>query len=462
MGFDLMLFVKNKFTGEVIAELKETGKEEAEKVLKNSINAFKKISELPAYKRSESLLDASDRITKNLEEMARTIAMEAGKPIKYSRKEVKRAAFTTKSSGEEAKRIHGETVPFDVEPRGERRFAYYTRVPIGPVFSITPFNDPLNLVAHKVGPAIAAGNSIVNKPTTLTPLSSLKLEEIFRETDLPEYSYQNIIAGGESEVTKFFLNSDTMKKVTFTGGTEAAEKMVRNAGPKKYSMELGSNSPVIVCEDGDWRGSVDSIVDAAFESQGQNCIHAQRLIVHKSHIKEFTDAIVKSTEKLKVGNPLDESTDIGPMISEGEAKRVETWVDDARSRGGKVLIGGRREESVYYPTILENVPRSSTIWRNEVFGPVTLIIPFESIKEAVEIANDVPYGLQAGVFTSNIDTAIKMIDSLDYGTVLVNDTSDFRVDTMPFGGMKKSGLGREGIKFAIEEMTEIKLAIFRR
>ncbi|MGC8515945.1 MAG: aldehyde dehydrogenase family protein [Thermoplasmata archaeon] len=456
-----MLLVKNKFTGEVIAELKETSREVAETVLKNSVKAFKEISGLPAYKRSEYLLDASERITKNSDDLARTIAMEAGKPVKYSRKEVKRAAFTVKSSGLEAVRIHGETVPFDVEPRGEGRFAYYIRVPIGPVFSITPFNDPLNLVVHKVGPAIAAGNSIVNKPTTLTPLSSIKLEEIFKGTDLPKHSYQNIIAGGESDVTKFFLSSDAMKKVTFTGGTEAAEKMVKNAGPKKYSMELGSNSPVIIFEDSNWQDSVDSIVDAAFEAQGQNCIHSQRLIVHKKLLKEFTEAVIKSTKKLKIGNPLDETTDIGPMISEGEAKRVEKWVNDAKTAGGKVLIGGRREGSIYYPTVMDDVPKSATIWKNEVFGPVTIIIPFETVKDAIETANDVPYGLQAGVFTSNIDTAIKMIDSLDFGTVLINDTSDFRVDTMPFGGMKKSGIGREGIRFAVEEMTEIKLAIFR-
>jgi len=462
MRVDLMLLVKNKFSGEVITEFKETSMEDAEIMLKNSINAFKEVSALPAYKRSDYLLDASEHITKKIDELARTIAMEAGKPVKYSRKEVKRAAFTIKSSGDEAKRIHGETVPFDVEPRGEGRFAYYIRVPIGPVFSITPFNDPLNLVAHKVGPAIAAGNSIVNKPTTLTPLSSMKLEEIFKGTDLPEHSYQNLIAGGESEVTKFFLNSDAIKKVTFTGGTEAAEKMVRNAGPKKYSMELGSNSPVIVFGDANWQDSVDSIVDAAFEAQGQNCIHAQRLIVHRSLLREFTEAIIKSTKKLKIGNPLDETTDIGPMISEGEAKRVEKWVNDAKTGGGEVLIGGKREGSIYYPTVLENVPRSAEIWRSEVFGPVTLVIPFETTKDAVEIANDVPYGLQAGVFTQNIDTAIKMVDSLDFGTVLINDTSDFRVDTMPFGGMKKSGIGREGIRFAVEEMTEIKLAIFRR
>lgn len=457
-----ILLVKNKFNGEIIAELEETTVDQAAKILNNSIEAFKKISKLPLYERSEYLIEVANGITKRSEELAKTITMETGKPIKYAKKEVKRAAFTIKSSGEEAKQIHGETVPFDVEPRGVGRFAYYIRVPIGPVFSIIPFNDPLNLTAHKVGPAIAAGNSIVNKPATLTPLSSLKLQEILDETGLPTHSYQNVIAGGESEVTKFFLNSDVMKGVTFTGGTEAGERIIKTAGLKKYSMELGSNSPVIVFKDSNWQDYTNSIVEAAFETDGQNCIHAQRLIVHRTIIKEFTEAILNHTRKLKIGNPLEGDTDIGPMISEGEAKRVEKWVDEAKAAEARVLIGGKREGSTYYPTVLENVPKSATIWKNEVFGPVTLIIPFETTQEAIDIANDVPYGLQAGVFTSNIDIGMKMIDSLDFGTILINDTSDFRVDTMPFGGMKRSGIGREGIRFAIEEMTEIKLAIFRR
>ncbi|MEM0161419.1 MAG: aldehyde dehydrogenase family protein [Thermoplasmata archaeon] len=457
-----MLSVKNKFNNETIRKIKETNLTDAKKILDNALIAFKKNSMLPAFKRYDFLLNASEQINKKQDELARIIAMEAGKPIKYARKETKRASFTIKSSGEEAKNIHGETVPLDVEPRGQDRFAYYIRVPIGPIFSITPFNDPLNLVAHKIGPALAAGNSIINKPATLTPLSSLKLGEIIAESGFPEYSFQNIIAGGGSEVTKFFLNSDFIKKVTFTGGIEAADSLIKSAGPKKYSMELGSNSPVIICENSDWKNNISSIVDAAFESQGQNCIHAQRIIVQKNEYNEFVEEFIKSARKLKAGNPLDESTDIGPMISEGEAKRVEGWVDSAVDEGADILMGGKREGSIYFPTVLDKVNNKSMVWKNEAFGPITIIKSFDDIDEALNLANDTQYGLHAGIFTSEIKTVMKAIDVLDYGTILVNDTSDFRIDTMPFGGMKKSGIGREGIRFSIEEMTEIKLVILKK
>jgi glyceraldehyde-3-phosphate dehydrogenase (NADP+) len=457
-----MLSVKNKFNGEIIKEIEETELKDAMKILDNALGAFKKNSKLPSFKRYEFLINASEQINKKENEIARIIAMEAGKPIKYARKETKRASFTLKSSGEEAKKIHGETIPLDIEPRGQDRFAYYFRVPIGPVFSITPFNDPLNLVVHKVGPALAAGNSIINKPATLTPLSSLKLGEIIEESGFPEGSFQNIITSGGSEVTQFFLNSDFIKKVTFTGGTEAAERLVRSAGPKKYSMELGSNSPVIICRNSEWQNSISSIVDAAFESQGQNCIHAQRIIVQKDQYSEFVGEFINSARKLKVGDPLDETTDIGPMISEGEAKRVENWVNLATDEGANTIMGGKRDGSIYYPTVLENVNNKSLIWKNEIFGPVTIIKKFDTLDEALNLANDTAYGLQAGIFSSDINIVMKAIDSLDYGSILVNDTSDFRIDTMPFGGMKKSGIGREGIRFSIEEMTEIKLVIIKK
>ncbi|MGC9193292.1 MAG: aldehyde dehydrogenase family protein [Thermoplasmata archaeon] len=457
-----MLSVKNKFNNEIIREIEETKLNDTKKILDNALIAFKKNSKLPVFKRYEFLLNASEQINKKQDELARIITLESGKPIKYARKETKRASFTIKSSGEEAKNIHGETVPLDVEPRGQDRFAYYIRVPIGPIFSITPFNDPLNLVAHKIGPALAAGNSIINKPAILTPLSSLKLEEIIEESGFPEYSFQNIIASGGSEVTQFFLNSDLIKKITFTGGTEAADRLVKSVGPKKYSMELGNNSPVIICKNSDWKNSISSIVEAAFEVQGQNCIHAQRIIVQKNEYSEFVEEFIKSARKLRVGDPLDESVDLGPMISEEEAKRVEEWVNSAVDEGAEILMGGKREGSIYFPTVLEKVSNKSTVWKNEVFGPVTIIKAFDDIDEALNLANDTLYGLQAGIFTSDIKIVMKAIDTLDYGSILVNDTSDFRIDTMPFGGMKKSGIGREGIRFSIEEMTEIKLVILKK
>lgn len=456
------MIVKNKYNGENLVELKETKLPDANAILNKSKKSFEEMRGTPSYERYEALFKVSKELENRREEFARIISNEAGKPIKYSRGEARRASLTVLFSAEESKRIYGETIPMDVESRGRNRFAYYNRVPIGPVFSITPFNDPLNLVAHKVGPALAAGNSIINKPATLTPYSCVKLNELINDSGLPEYAMQTVLSSGGGEVSSYFLQSKDIKKVSFTGGLEAAEKLIKIAGTKKYSMELGSNSPVIVWNDADLDKAAGAIVEAATESQGQNCIHSQRILVHKSVYKELSDRLVDLVSKLKVGNPLDESTDIGPMITEGEAIRVEKEVSNAVKAGAEVLIGARRDGNLYYPTLLQNVDHNSSIWHNEIFGPVSILQQVENFRQAIEMANDVPYGLQAGIYTQNLDLAIKATQELEYGAVLVNDTSDFRVDTMPFGGMKMSGLGREGIRFAIEEMTEIKLAIFRK
>ncbi len=456
------MIVKNKFNGERFVELIDTDLNDAKTVLNNAKKAFQEMKELPSFERYESLLKVSKDLENRREEFARIISIEAGKPIKYSRGEARRASITMLFSAEESKRIYGETIPLDVEPRGKNRWAYYNRVPIGPVFSITPFNDPLNLVAHKVGPALAVGNSIVNKPSSLTPYSSYMLNELINSSGLPEHAMQTIIAPGGGEVANFFLSSEEIKKVTFTGGVEAAEKLIKTAGIKKYSMELGSNSPVIVWNDADLDLATDAIVDAAMESQGQNCIHTQRILIHKDIYNDLSNRLVEKVTKLKVGDPLDDSTDIGPMISEGEAIRVEKEVNNAVNHGAEVLIGGKRDGKFYLPTLIQNVRHDLSLWRNEIFGPVAILQPIQDFEEAITMANDVPYGLQAGIYTNNLDIAMKAIQKLDFGAVLVNDTSDFRVDVMPFGGMKLSGLGREGIRFAIEEMTEIKLAIFRK
>ncbi len=456
------MIVKNKFSGEEFIELKETDLNDAKTVLNNAKKAFQEMKELPSFERYEALLKVSKELESRREEFARIISIEAGKPIKYSRGEARRASITMLFSAEESKRIYGETIPMDVESRGKNRWAYYNRVPIGPVFSITPFNDPLNLVAHKVGPALAAGNSIVNKPASLTPYSGYMLNELVNNSGLPEHAMQTVIGPGGGEVTNFFLSSEEIKKVTFTGGVEAADRLIKTAGIKKYSMELGSNSPVIVWNDADLDLATDAIVDAAMESQGQNCIHTQRILIHKDIYKDLSNRLVEKVAKLKMGDPLDDSTDIGPMISEGEAIRVEKEVENAVNHGAEVLIGGKRDGKFYLPTLIQNVRHDLSLWRKEIFGPVSILQPIQDFEEAITIANDVPYGLQAGIYTNNLDIAMKAIQKLDFGAVLINDTSDFRIDVMPFGGMKLSGLGREGIRFAIEEMTEIKLAIFRK
>ena len=456
-----MIHVKNKFTGETYRRLEETSLEASRTMFDRALWGSRVMKSMPSHRRADILERTAAAILKNQKKLAETIAIEAGKPIKYSMKEAKRASITMGFSGEE-ERIYGETIPFDAEPRGEDKFAYWVREPMGVIFAITPFNDPLNLVAHKLGPALASGNSIIIKPTVITPLSAMNLVDLTIASGLPEECAHILLASGGSQQVREMLLKEKIKMVTITGGPEAAADVMQHSGIKKYSMELGSNSPAIVWEDADLDEAIPDIVDAAFESQGQNCIHAQRILIHERVYDEVKERIVDAARRLRVGDPLSEDTDVGPMIAEGEAQRVETWVKEAARAGGRILVGGERKGSIYYPTVLERVPSKSTIAHKEVFGPVTILSKVSSLEDAVELSNSVPYGLQAGVFTNDISVAQRFIDELDYGGVLINQTSDFRVDFMPFGGFKFSGLGREGIRFAIEAMTEIKLVVYKK
>jgi len=458
-----MIAVKDKYSGELIEEVASISVTELAGVVESTAEAFNKYRDtLPLHRRAEILTETSSIIRKRAEDFAKTIAREGGKPVKYSRKEAKRASLTMQFSAEEAKRIHGETIPFDAEPRGEDRSGYWYRVPAGVVAAITPFNDPLNLVAHKLGPAVAAGNTVVLKPASLTPLSAIRLTEALREAGLPG-DYINVIAGDGEKLGPELVQNPHVRVVTFTGGVEAGEKIAKLAGLKKIAMELGSNCPVIVMGDAPLDFTTACVVDAGFNCQGQNCIHAQRILIHNSLYEELTERLVEETKKLKVGNPLDETTDVGPMIAESEAVRVERWVRDATQKGAKLLVGGERKGAIVTPTILSDVPKGAAIANEEVFGPVMILSRFNRMSDAIRESNSTSYGLHAGIFTKSIDNALNAIANLNFGSVLINDTSDFRVDFMPFGGMKMSGLGREGIRFAIEEtMTEIKTVIFRK
>jgi glyceraldehyde-3-phosphate dehydrogenase (NADP+) len=458
-----MIEVRDKYSGQVIGKVPSIEAEQLREIIKTAYAAFRKHqAALPLHKRAEILAEASSLIQNRQDEFAKLIAAEAGKPIKYSRKEAKRASLTMQFSAEEAKRIHGETIPFEAEPRGKDRTGYWYRVPAGLVAAITPFNDPLNLVAHKLGPAIAAGNTVVLKPASLTPLSGIKLVETLQEAGLPS-DFVNVVTGDGEKLGPELVSSPYVRVVTFTGGAEAGERIARLAGLKKIAMELGSNCPVIVMEDAPVDLTVSCILDAGFNCQGQNCIHAQRILIHESLYEELIGRLVEDTKKLKVGNPLDESTDIGPMIAESEAARVEKWVSEAVQKGAKLLVGGQRQGALFMPTILTDVPENVTIAKEEIFGPVTTVSKFQKMSDAIRESNSTKYGLHAGIFTKSIDNALRAISDLNFGSVLINDTSDFRVDFMPFGGMKYSGLGREGVRFAIEEtMTEIKTVIFRK
>lgn len=415
---------------------------------------------MPTHERIAVINRAADWIAASKEQYAETIAREGSKTIREARKEVARCIETLRISAEEARRINGETIPFDQMPGSENRIGYYYRFPIGIIAAITPFNDPLNLVAHKVGPAIAGGNAIIVKPATVTPLSALLLAEAFDQAGLPP-KVLSVITGHASEIGDPLVTHPDVRMVSFTGGLATGEAIARKAGLKKISMELGSNSPVIVLSDAEIDDAVESTVSGAFWAAGQNCLGVQRVYIEESIFEEFKNKFVERTKKYRVGDKLLEDTDMGPMITEKEAIRVESWVNEAVEKGATLLCGGKREGAFYMPTVLTNLPENCTLAKEEVFGPVVTLYPVRDLNEAIRESNSVNYGLQAGIFTRDLEKAFEAIKRMDVGGIMVNDSSDYRIDAMPFGGVKGSGLGREGIKFALQEMTEPKVVCFR-
>lgn len=444
----------------LLSRVPKASKQDMVKAIEKADEAFNNIRTWSTFERMRVINKAAAYIEDRLEEYASTIASEGSKTINEARAEVKRTIQTLRISAEEARRINGETINFDQTEGSENRVGYYYRFPIGVIGAITPFNDPLNLVAHKVGPAIASGNAIVVKPATVTPLSALKLAEAFVQAGLPE-GFLSVIPGAGREVGETLVTHPLIKMVSFTGGPDAGDRIARQAGVKKLNMELGSNSPVIILNDADIQDSVQSCVSGAFSAVGQNCIGVQRIFIEEEVYPSFLESFIERTGELQVGDKMDELTDIGPLISEQEAKRVESWVEEALEQGASLKTGGKRNGNFYAPTILTDVPETATIAREEIFGPIVLVYPVKDVAEAIERSNSVDYGLQAGVFTSNIENAYHVIRKLDTGGVMINDTSDYRIDEMPFGGVKGSGLGREGVKMAIEKMTDPKVVCFR-
>lgn len=456
---DEKIEVRNPYNNELVDTVPSGTCEDMKAAIDGAERGFAISKNLPVHRRVEVLRKTAEIILKKHEEFARTIASEGSKTIKEARKEVSRCINTITISAEEASRIVGETLPFDSVKGSESRVGYYYRFPIGIIGAITPFNDPLNLVAHKLGPAIAGGNSVVLKPATLTPLSALKLGEAMLEAGLPP-EILNIVTGYASRIGDALVTDERVRMITFTGGTEAGLDIIKKAGLKKISMELGSNSPVIVMDDADIDKAVELCVSGAFWAAGQNCIGVQRIYVHEKIYDEFEKQFVERTKKIKTGYQMDETTDMGPLITEEEAIRVESWVNEAIEKGAKLLTGGKRDGSIYQPTVLTNVPEGVKVDCEEIFGPVVSLYKVKDLDEAIKLSNKVKYGLQAGIFTKNIANAFKAIKELEVGGVMVNDSSDYRVDLMPFGGVKWSGLGREGIRYALMEMTEPKVVCF--
>jgi glyceraldehyde-3-phosphate dehydrogenase (NADP+) len=451
--------VRDPYDDSTIDHVPSASAADAELALGAAVRGFEVARKLTVFERATVLKKTADIISGRLDEFATVIAREGSKTIREARKETRRCVNTLTVSAEEAKRLVGETIPFDSFPGGEQKVGYYYRFPIGVVLAITPFNDPLNLVAHKLGPAIAAGNSVILKPATATPLSALKLAEALLEAGLPPAVLQ-VLTGPGTALGKVLVGDKRVRMVSVTSGLEAGGQIAAAAGIKKIAMELGSNSPVIVWEDASLGWAVESCVSGAFWAAGQNCIGVQRLYVHSKVYEEFKHKFVERTSRYRIGNKLLEETDMGPMITEGEAKRVEDWVAEAVEMGATVLCGGKRDKAIMQPTVLENVPENARIHKDEVFGPTVNLYPVETFDEALAKANSLPFGLHAAVFTRDVNLAFKFAYGLDCGGVMINDSTDYRLDSMPFGGVKQSGLGREGIKFSLLEMTEPKTVCF--
>ncbi|QDZ79373.1 aldehyde dehydrogenase family protein [Priestia megaterium] len=448
--------VLNKYTQQPAAEISVATKDDVNKAVASAKAALKK--DFSPYERYQVLMKAAELLLSRQEEFAEILATEVGKSIRESRGEVERAATTLQISAEEAKRIHGEGVPVESAQGSENRMAFTVKVPVGVVAAITPFNVPINLVCHKLGPAIAAGNSVVLKPAEVTPICALKLAELMEEAGFPKGRLQ-VLTGDGAEIGEWLLENQDVNMFTFTGSPRVGELIRSKAGLRKVSLELGNNSATVVHKDADLEKAASLISQKSFNNAGQVCISVQRIYVHTNIYTAFVNKLKEKTEKLVVGNPMDEQTDIGPMIRLKEAERVEEWVKEAVEEGAKIELGGKRDGAFYLPTILTNVNDEMKVCRQEVFGPVVAIAQYDEIDEVISKVNDSDYGLQAGLFTNDLQFAMKAAREIEVGGLIVNDASAYRVDHMPYGGVKKSGNGKEGPKYAIEEMTEERIIV---
>lgn len=448
----------NPYNAELLAEIPLASKEEVTLAVESALNGFKQISELPPHKRADILLNVSKALTKNRDDVAETIVKESGKPWKYAAGEVDRAAETFRFASEEAKRIHGETIPMGASKGSENRLAFYERFPLGVIGAISPFNFPLNLVAHKVAPAIAAGNSVVLKPAEQTPLTALKLGSLLIAAGLPPEAL-NIVTG-DGTTGAALVQDDRLKMITFTGSAPVGRQIRAKAGLKKVTLELGSNAGVIIEPDADIDAAVERSVIGAFANSGQVCISLQRIYLQREIYERFKVSFVKKVTFLRSGDPMNPETDIGPLIDKDAVRNTEDWISEAVNGGARVLCGGKGKDGFFEPTVLENTSKEMKVICGEVFAPVVSLIPYNSFDGAIAEINDSIYGLQAGVYTSDISKAFRAFKKLEVGGVIINDIPTYRADHMPYGGVKESGMGREGLKYAIEEMTELKTMIF--
>ncbi|MCL4562297.1 MAG: aldehyde dehydrogenase family protein [Chloroflexi bacterium] len=456
------LEVLNKYTRQAMATLPTARREDVEQAVAAAARAAPRMAEMPAFRRSEILARASSLIRERKEDLAHTIAAEAGKALKYARLEVDRSVSVFAIAAEEAKRVHGETVPMDAVPAGEGYFGYYVRRPVGVVAAISPFNFPINLVAHKVAPALAAGNTVVLKPASTTPVTAVKLCQILQDAGLTDGAI-NLVVGSGGTVGEWLVSDPRVAKVSFTGSPPVGRRIMEVASGtvKRVTLELGNTSPVIVAPDADLEQAARRCAVGAYYNSGQVCISVQRIYGQRQILDPFTEQFVKASQAMVVGDPLDERVDVGPMIDVTEAQRAEAWVQEAQAGGAQALTGGRRDGPVYWPTVLAGVKPEMKVVAQEVFAPVASVIPYDDFEEALRLADATEYGLQAAVFTRDINRVFQAVRRLNFGGVIINDTPSFRLDQMPYGGNRQSGVEREGVRFAIEEMTNLQMVAIR-
>ncbi|WP_188566466.1 aldehyde dehydrogenase family protein [Undibacterium terreum] len=452
--------VNNPFNGVEVGIVANIPLEGAQMIIQTAKEGARVCRSLSRYERARILDTCASLVENDKDTFADLIVAEAGKTLKQAKKEVLRCVNTLKLSADEARRNSGEVVPFDAYAGSENRQGWFTREPLGVIVAITPYNDPLNLVAHKLGPAIAGGNAVVIKPSDLTPLSAIRLVKYLIKAGMPSNVVS--VATGGATLGEALVSSRDVRMISFTGGFATGEKIAKSAGLKKLAMDLGGNAPVIVLADCKLEDAVASCLSGAFWAAGQNCIGTQRILIQSSIYDEFKQRFVAGTKALKVGNPALPDTDVGPMITVQSATRAKGIVDAAINRGAKLLCGNTQEGALYAPTVLEDVDFECGLWQQEVFSPVVVLQRIETLDDALSLANSPQYSLHAGIFTNDLHAALKAADMLEAGGVMINDSSDYRLDAMPFGGFKYGSLGREGVRFAYEEMTQPKVVCIRK
>ncbi len=450
--------IVRSFNGEVVDEAPDATPEQVEQALAAAVRGAAAMAKLTAHDRSRILLRAADLLAQQKDDIARTISLEEGKPITESQSEVGRMPDLLRLCAFEGAQLRGETLPIDAHSGAKGKFGMTVREPCGVVVAITPFNYPLLLVVHKVGPALAAGNAVILKPAHQTPLTALKFTKVLAEAGLPDSALQ-CITGTGSVVGAVLCADERVRKISFTGSTEVGHAITRIAGVKKLSLELGSNAPLVVLPDADLDKAAEATAVGGFVNAGQVCISTQRVLVQRKVYANFLDALKPKVEAIKIGDPFAEDTKLSAMVSERDAARVESWVNEAVAGGARVLTGGKRDRAVYAPTVVAEVKPAMRISCQELFGPAVAVMPVENVEQAIALANDSPYGLGAGIFTRDINHALRFAREVQSGNVMINWSPLWRADLMPYGGFKQSGIGKEGPRYAIEEMTEIKTIV---